>query len=206
MQIENPNNKSNISLANNEKKNKSKISTENERHRSNSSLLAKENNGDKEIKNDEKEKRKLKNSAVKKTLLILGDRPVLSKTHRFEENLNDANRSFENNKEHSNAFQSVQKHRLQNPKNIVICHLNLNSLRNKFEAVEELVQSKIDICLLSETKIDETFSNQKFMINGYKLFRRDRNYHGGVVLCYINENIPSKTVNVDGVVKIAISL
>ena len=33
-------------------------------------------------------------------------------------------------------------------------------LRNKFEAVEELVQNKVDICLLSETKIDEIFPNQ----------------------------------------------
>ena len=48
------------------------------------------------------------NSSVANT-----DRPVISKTNRFEENLNDANRSFENNKECSNAIQSVKKHRLQ---------------------------------------------------------------------------------------------
>ena len=104
------------------------------------------------------------------------DRHIISKTNCLEENLNDTNRSFENNKECSNAFQSVQKHRLQNPKNIVIGHLNVNSLRNKSEAVEELLQKKVDICFLSETKIDETFPNQQFMISGYKLFRRDGNY------------------------------
>ena len=63
---------------------------------------------------------------------------------------------------------------MQNPKNIVKGHLNVikRSLSNKFDAVEEeLVQNKIDICFLSETKIDETFSNQQFMIKGYKLFR-----------------------------------
>ena len=59
-----------------------------------------------------------------------------------------------------NTFQPVQKHKLQNPKNIVIGHLNVNSLRNKFNVAEELVQNKVDICLLSETKSDETFSNQ----------------------------------------------
>ena len=51
------------------------------------------------------------------------DRPIISKANRLEENLNDANRSFENNKECSNAFQSAQKHRLENPENIVIGHL-----------------------------------------------------------------------------------
>ena len=77
---------------------------------------------------------------------------------------------------------------------MVTSHLNVNPLRNKFEAVE--VQNKIDICFLPETKIDETFRNQQFIINGYNLFCRERNCHGGGVLCYINENISSKTVNV----------
>ena len=36
------------------------------------------------------------------------------------------------------------------------------------------------------------------MINDYKLFHRDRNWHGGGILCYINENVlppvpPKKT-------------
>ena len=90
---------------------------------------------------------------------------------------------------------------MQNPKNIVKGHLNVNSLRNKFEAVEELVQNKVDVCFLSKRKVDETFPNQQFLINGYKLFRRDRNCHGGGVLCYINESIPSESVNVEGIVK-----
>ena len=90
---------------------------------------------------------------------------------------------------------------MEDPKNVVIGHLNVNSLRNKFETVEELVQNKVDICFLSEKNIDETFPNQQFMTNGYKLFCRDRNRHGGGILCYINENIPSKTVNLEGIVK-----
>ena len=47
----------------------------------------------------------------------------------------------------------------------------------------------------------KTFPNQQFMINGYKLFCRDRNCHGGGNLCYINENFPSKVVNVEGIEK-----
>ena len=62
-------------MANKEKISHTKISTENVHHRDNSSLLAKENNKDTETKNDEKEKPKLKNSAVKKTF-ILGDSTI----------------------------------------------------------------------------------------------------------------------------------
>ena len=50
-----------------------------------------------------------------------------------------------------------QKHRLKNLKDIVIGHLNVNSVRSDFEAVEEL------------PKIDKTFSKQKLMIYKYPL-------------------------------------
>ena len=90
---------------------------------------------------------------------------------------------------------------MRNPKNIVTGHLNVNSLKNRFEAVEELVQNKVVICFLFEIEVNRTFPNQQFMLNRYKLLCRDRNCHGGCILCYINENIPSKTVNEDGIEK-----
>ena len=56
---------------------------------------------------------------------------------------------------------------LKNPKNVIIGHLNVNAVMNKFLAVEELIKGKIDVGLISETKIDESFPNQQFKINGY---------------------------------------
>ena len=66
------------------------------------------------------------NSLVAKTY-----RPIIFKAIHLKENLNHANRVFENNKECSNAFQSVQKHRFQNPKNIVIGYFTVKSLSYK---------------------------------------------------------------------------
>ena len=86
-------------------------------------------------------------------------------------------------------------HRLQNAKNVTIGVLNVNSLRNKIGAVQELITNNIDICLFSETKIDESFSNQQFNKSNHKTFPRDRNKHGGGLLFYINENIPCKLIN-----------
>ena len=73
---------------------------------------------------------------------------------------------------------------MQNPKNVILGHLNINFIKNKIEAKEELMQSNIDISLLSETKLNGTFSNSKFIISDNKMFRRDRNEYGGV-LCFI---------------------
>ena len=60
-------------------------------------------------------------------------------------------------------FNSVAAHRLQNSKNIT-SHFSVSSLRNKIEAVEELISKNNDICLLSETKIDETFPNDSVVL------------------------------------------
>ena len=84
----------------------------------------------------------------------------------------------------SNAFESVKAHRLQNPKNVIIGHLNVNSFRNKTIAAEEFMQYKVGICLFPEMKLDETLPNQQFKVHGYKMYLRDRNKHGGGVLCY----------------------
>ena len=125
------------------------------------------------------------------------DRPIITHS-RSSNNKRNKEKSFLSINECSNAFHSVKVHKLKNSKNIV-GHLNVNSLRNKIIAVEELMRDKVDICLFPETKLDETFPNQEFKTHGYKMYRRNRNKHGGGVICYVNESIPCKMVNVEGV-------
>ena len=130
----------------------------------------------------------LKRKAANKKLcfdysIVKTDRPIITYS-RNSNNERNRVKSLLRINECSNAFKSVKAHRLQNPKNVRIGHLNINSLRNKITAVEELTQNKIDICLISETKLDETFPNfQQFKIHDYKKFCRDRDKHGGGVFC-----------------------
>ena len=125
------------------------------------------------------------------------DRPIVSCPET--QNHLTANKTTSRNKINSgNSYPQVQQHRLKNPKNVILGHLNVNSLRSKIEAVEELMRNNIDISLFSETKLNEAFPNQQFKISGYKMFGRDRNKYGGGIMFYINENIPCKTVNVEG--------
>ena len=101
------------------------------------------------------------------------DRPIVSCPET--QNHLRANKTTSRNKINSgNSYPQVQQHRLKNPKNVILGHLNVNSLRSKIEAVEELMRNNIDISLFSETKLDETFPNQQFKISGYKMFRRDK--------------------------------
>ena len=84
------------------------------------------------------------------------DRPV-KPTVDTNKSLSTNNSAEENNSAKNDVFPSVTVHRLQNAKNVTIGARNVNSLRNKIGAVQELITNNIDIWLLSETKIDETF-------------------------------------------------
>ena len=42
---------------------------------------------------------------------------------------------------------------------------------------------------ITETKLDNTASNEELKIDGYNLLRSDRNKNGGGVACYIKNNV-----------------
>ena len=51
----------------------------------------------------------------------------------------------------------------------------------------------IEILILTETKLDETFLTSQFLMDGFsKPYRFDRNKYGGGVMIYIRYTIPSK--------------
>ena len=55
----------------------------------------------------------------------------------------------------------------KNPNRIIIAHLNINSIRNKFEMLKEVLGNKIVILLKSETKLEDTFPLNQFIIEGF---------------------------------------
>ena len=48
-----------------------------------------------------------------------------------------------------------------------ISHLNVNSLRKKFEMLEEFIKDKIEIFLIFDTTLDSPFPSGLFIIKGY---------------------------------------
>ena len=91
------------------------------------------------------------------------------------------------------AYSLLQNLRITNWKRVIIGHLNINSIRNKIDLLADLVIGNIDILLVSEKKIDDTFATPLFFIPGFSSpFRIDRSIHGGGLLLYIRNDIPSK--------------
>ena len=92
-----------------------------------------------------------------------------------------------------NQMNTLHEIRIKNANRLIIGHLNVNPLRNKFQMQEELIKDKIDIFLISETKLDSSFPSGQFVIKGYsKIFRLDRNQNGEGLLLYVREDIPCK--------------
>ena len=78
----------------------------------------------------------------------------------------------------------------QNPFRVTIGHININSIRNKFEPLMSFMNNNLDILMISETKIDDTFSDSQFLIKGFSVpYRLNRTAKGGGVLLYIREDI-----------------
>ena len=91
----------------------------------------------------------------------------------------------------------LKKLKLKNANKIIIEHLNINSIRNKIEDLKYLISENIDILLISETKLNNTFPESQFLIAGFHPpYREDRNEKGGGILLYIREHIPSKKLNI----------
>ena len=102
---------------------------------------------------------------------------------------------LDNTTDNSFEQKELKQIRLRNIKNVIIGHLNINSIRNKFENLKLIMANNIDIFLISETKINESFPDNQFRILGYSHpYRLDRNEYGGGLLLYVREDIPSKLV------------
>ena len=73
---------------------------------------------------------------------------------------------------------------------IIMGHLNINSIRNKFELLSSLIGGKIDILMISEAKLGATFPTYQFFIQGYStVYRLDRNDKGGGIMLFVKDGI-----------------
>ena len=81
---------------------------------------------------------------------------------------------------------------------LIIGNLNINSLPNKFEDLKILVKGKVDIIVITESKLDYTFPDSSICISGYnKPFRKGRNRNGGGNLVFIRDDIPCKELQIN---------
>ena len=94
--------------------------------------------------------------------------------------------------------ETLKSLKAKNINKIIFGHLNINSVRNKIGGVRYIIGNNIDIFLISETKLTETFPEGQFLIDGnFPPYRKDRTDNGGGLLLYVRDHIPSRLVNTE---------
>ena len=64
---------------------------------------------------------------------------------------------------HHTSNKYLKSLRIRNLNKVVVSHLNINYIRNKFDFLAHRVQGNIDILRISETKLDESFPPGQFL-------------------------------------------
>ena len=78
-----------------------------------------------------------------------------------------------------NALNGLHEQRLNHPKNVIMGHLNINSIRNKFSGFKDLVH----------------FQTPSFSQKAIECFEKIEKKNGGGLILYVNEDIPGKLIN-----------
>ena len=90
-------------------------------------------------------------------------------------------------------FKSLRDIRIKNLNHIVFAHLDINSLRNKFDLLTDLIMGNVSVLVISKKKLDDSFPTGQFEIPGFASpFRLDRNQNGGGIIVFVREDIPVK--------------
>ena len=75
--------------------------------------------------------------------------------------------------------------------------MSINSIRYKFEFLAKDITNNVDLLLISETKIDNSFPKGEFLIKAFcDPSRIERNVYRGEILLYVREDISAKLLSV----------
>lgn len=97
----------------------------------------------------------------------------------------------EDDENYVDLFAEVQNIRIDHQKQIIISHLNVNSMGKKFSEIKEMQNTcKIDVLVLSETKLDGSYRQNTLEIEGYCITRQDKRSNSGGLMAYISKDIP----------------
>lgn len=71
--------------------------------------------------------------------------------------------------------------------------LNINSISSKFDEFKIIVSGLFNIRTVTETKLDHSFREAQFCLNGFSIpLRLDKNRKGVGLMIYLGDDITSK--------------
>ena len=83
---------------------------------------------------------------------------------------------------------SIDTSTYRNDKTLSICNINIRSLRNKIEYIQNFTD-EFDVVTLTETHLDSHVNDDELKLDSFskKIIRKDRNRSGGGLLIYVKD-------------------
>jgi exonuclease III len=86
----------------------------------------------------------------------------------------------------NDIFQELYRVRKQHPNKFISSCLNINSIRYRFCSIKELLfKNIVDLLIIAETKLDQSFPDAQFKVDNFHIWRKDRNGNGGGLVIYL---------------------
>ena len=83
----------------------------------------------------------------------------------------------------------------KNSERLVIAQININAVERKFQSLVSLIKDKVDIIMISETKLDGSFPTSQFEIEGFSSpYRLDRDSYGGGIMIFFPDYLPCRRI------------
>ena len=80
--------------------------------------------------------------------------------------------------------------------NFIFSHINLNSFRYKYSFIRDiLTKQSVDYFAISESKLDDSFTNAQFHIPDFVCYRQDLTSSSGGLLIYVRADLPHRRLN-----------
>ena len=104
---------------------------------------------------------------------------------------------IDDNSDFNDPYLLLKQLKLKNVNRIIYAHINISSLRDKFEQLKSMITSVVDIVVITETKLGKSFTGAQFLLNRFsKPYRLDRDENGGGIISYVSENITSRSLDI----------
>ena len=134
-----------------------------------------------------------KENSPARSSLENSDHPIVNLDNSIEQN---DSHSIVSEDAHESASHILKNLKIRNVNRLIIGQLNINSIKGKFDLLKESIKDYIDILIITETKIDESFTSNQFSMDGFKVpFRKDFDRNGGGVIIFVREDLACKELN-----------
>ena len=93
-------------------------------------------------------------------------------------------------------WKDLKEYRAKYPRQFIIGALNINSIRNKFSCINPVLNNGfIDCFSVIESKVDESFTDPQFYVDGFNLYRQDSTCTSGGIMSWIRSDVANRRRN-----------